>query len=129
MPRPTAMQSKSAIGAVNILSNQFVEVGSLPATDDSRHAPPAVADGEPVMAFAFDLGNVGRIPSGDKSSSPMTKSSPSSISARSCFLFGLATATTTGQVLQDSCTSYPQLLARCEEFDHEFDGRPDQGRR
>ena len=53
-------QSKAAIGAAAALESKFVYKGalSLPKADDTR-MPRAVADDQPVLAFAFDLGSVG----------------------------------------------------------------------
>ncbi len=53
---PTA-QVKAAVGASAALLKGFAAEGTLPAQDDSRK-PRAVADEQPVLAFAFDLGQV-----------------------------------------------------------------------
>ena len=54
-------QSKSAIGANQILLDCFVEKGALPASDD-RQMPRAVNEDTPALAFVFDLGRVGATP-------------------------------------------------------------------
>ncbi|MGA2618483.1 MAG: DUF4965 domain-containing protein [Thermoguttaceae bacterium] len=51
----------SAIGALKAIIDRFVAQGDLPAADDQR-MPRAVSDAEPLMAFQFDLGCVGRLP-------------------------------------------------------------------
>ena len=54
-------QASAAIGADKTLLNAFVADGKLPAADDTQ-MPRAVNDQQPVMAFAFDLGNVSAAP-------------------------------------------------------------------
>ena len=54
----TTKRSTACIGADRDLVGAFVATGQLPAHDDTR-MPRAVSDDQPVMAFAFDLGNVG----------------------------------------------------------------------
>lgn len=57
---PTA-QTHAAIGADKMLLAAFVAQGELPAAADTR-MPRAANDEQPVMAFAFNLGNVGAEP-------------------------------------------------------------------
>ncbi|BDI30018.1 hypothetical protein CCAX7_20690 [Capsulimonas corticalis] len=52
-------QSKSAIGGDAALTASFVKSGALTATDDSR-MPRPTTDDQPVLAFTFDLGKVGK---------------------------------------------------------------------
>ncbi len=56
-----ADQSTAAIGGVKEVLQAFVDGGKLPATDDARQPRP-VNDGEPICAFAFDLGQVSAEP-------------------------------------------------------------------
>ncbi len=53
---PTAV-SKAATGDSSTLAQGFVQGGKLPLQDDLRQ-PRSAAAGEPVLAFAFELGNV-----------------------------------------------------------------------
>ena len=52
-----AAEASAAIGADKTLLDAFVADGKLPAQDDTQ-MPRAVNDNQPVMAFAFNLGNV-----------------------------------------------------------------------
>jgi hypothetical protein len=54
-------EAKAAVGASPDLLASFVERGTLPNRDDDR-MPRAANDREPCLAFAFDLGAVGRSP-------------------------------------------------------------------
>ncbi len=56
-----ARQASAAIGADKTLLNAFVADGKLPAADDAQ-MPRAVNNEQPVLAFAFDLGNVAAAP-------------------------------------------------------------------
>jgi hypothetical protein len=49
--------SQSVIGENNALLKSFVELGELPAGDDSRK-PRAANENQPVMAFVLDIGTV-----------------------------------------------------------------------
>ena len=51
-------QSTAAIGESHVLAKGFVDDGRLPGADDTR-MPRPVADAQPALAFAFDLGKVG----------------------------------------------------------------------
>lgn len=114
-----AAQSKSAIGAHDTLTAAFAAGGSLPAADDTRQPRAANAD-QPVLAFAFDLGQVG-----------------AEVVTRQVFVaydevfaikwFGQrlrpywrrhgASAT---DMLQAADRDYARLAARCEAFDAEL---------
>jgi hypothetical protein len=58
---PTARTTASAGGADETLSQSFVKTGTLPTQPDTRQ-PRAADDAQPVLAYAFDLGNVDRGP-------------------------------------------------------------------
>jgi hypothetical protein len=51
-------QTKSAVGANDAMETAFVENGTIPTADDP-HMPRTPRDDQPVLAFTFDLGNVG----------------------------------------------------------------------
>ena len=91
------------------LEESFIEHRvALPAHDDTR-MPRAASDDQPVLAFAFDLGSVGDKPWNARSSSPTTRSSPSSTTARICVPIGGATA------LRPPSCSRPRsgIISRC----------------
>ena len=84
--------ANAAIGADAALEKDFAASGGLPEADDTR-MPRSANDAQPVMAFAFDLGSVGRGSRPAAGHRGLRRDlSPSSITARSCSPTGPATA-------------------------------------
>ncbi len=57
----SSSQSASCIAGSDRCMNHFVASGTLPAAD-STHMPRRVRNGEPVEAFAFNLGSIAAVP-------------------------------------------------------------------
>ena len=115
---PTAA-AKAAIGGNGLLLNEFIARGELPAEDDAR-MPRAVNDDRPVMAFAFDLGNVA-----DKPVSRHLTIAYDEIYSINYFGAKLRpywrrNGATPADLLQAAEKDYPSLVQRCAEFDSEL---------
>jgi hypothetical protein len=112
-------QSTAAIGGNKALLDAFVGSGALPGSDDAR-MPRAVNDGRPVMAFAFDLGNVG--------SSAVTRQvivAYDELYAIEYFgkklrPYWRRNGATAPQMLQKAARDYPKLARRCAKFDEDL---------
>ncbi|HET6251136.1 MAG TPA: DUF4965 domain-containing protein [Tepidisphaeraceae bacterium] len=114
-----ASQSKSAIGDNDKLLDGFVADGSLPAADDAQ-MPRAVKDGQPVLAFTFDLGKVGA----EAVSRHVTIAYDEIFSIR-YFLKNLRpywrrNGAMPADLLETSEKEYPALVERCEAFDKDL---------
>ncbi len=112
-------QTRSAIGMNADLLGGFVEDGTLPGSDDLR-TPTAVDNGQPVMAFVFDLGIV--------SAQPVTRQvilAYDEIYAIKYFGKKLRpywhrNGISTEQMLQKASDDFPKLERRCAAFDSEL---------
>ena len=112
-------QSKAAIGGNEALETAFAENGGLPAADDAR-MPRAVRDAEPVMAFAFELGSVGR-----KAVQRQVIVAYDEVFAIKYFGKNLRpywarNGVKIAELLQTASKDYAKLLTRCEAFDKEL---------
>jgi len=112
-------QAKSAIGANQALLNDFVESGSLPASDDPP-TPRAAHDNTPVLAFVFDLGAVGA-----KVQERQMMVAYDEIYAIKYFGTKLRpywrrNGMEPAELLQTAAKEYPSLLKKCEKFDGEL---------
>jgi len=112
-------QSKSAIGANNVLLNGFVQNGKLPVKDDAPK-PRAVNDQTPVMAFVFDLGQVQ-----SKNIERQVIVAYDEVYAIKYFGKNLRPYwRRNGQqpagLLQVAAKEYPSLLTRCVKFDQDL---------
>ncbi len=109
-------QAQAAIGANQDLLDSFVQTGSLPAKDDTR-MPRAVSDQTPVLAFAFDLGQVSA-----KAVKRQVIVAYDEIYAIKYFGQNLRpywrrNGMEAAELLQMAAKDYPSLLKRCEQFD------------
>ncbi len=111
--------SKSAIGAASALENKFVEDGSLPGADDAD-MPRAVADRQPVMAFAFDLGSVGSEKIQRQVIVAYDEVFAIKYFGQKLLPYWARNGAKIADVLQKASDEYPKLLARCQEFDREL---------
>jgi hypothetical protein len=112
-------QSTAAIGANETLLGSFVQNGSLPATDDSP-MPRAANDRTPVLAFTFDLGQVG-----GKTVERQVIVAYDEIYAIKYFGRNLRpywrrNGMEPAELLQLAAKDYPSLLKRCEKFDRDL---------
>ncbi len=113
-------QAKAVVGAHRDLVEAFVVRGELPSQDDTR-IPRAVSDNQPVMAFAFDLGQV--------TATPVTRQvivAYDEVYAIKYFgqklrPYWRRNGATPAQMLQKAAGDYEQLLKRCTEFDEQLE--------
>ena len=115
---PTA-QSTAAIGADADLLNQFVAQGTLPAQDDTR-MPRAVSDGQPVLAFAFNLGDVGATPISRHLMVAYDEIYSIKYFGKSLQPYWRRKGATAASMLQDADKDYPKLVTRCTQFDNDL---------
>jgi hypothetical protein len=109
-------QSSSAIGANTILINSFVQSGSLPAKDDSQ-MPRAAKDGQPVLAFVFDLGSVGAKTVQRQAIVAYDEIYAIKYFGRDLRPYWRRNGMEPAQLLVTAAKDYPSLLARCKDFD------------
>ena len=112
----SSSQAKAAIGSEAACVKAFVEQGGLLAQDDTR-MPRAVNDEQPVMAFGFDLGQVGA-----KLVERQVLIAYDEIYAIKYFGKRLCpywrrNGANMADVLQAAARDYAKLLPRCQEFD------------
>jgi hypothetical protein len=111
--------SKSAMGENRVLETSFVEKGDLPRADDMR-LPRAANDAEPVLAFVFDLGQVG-----GKTVRRQVIVAYDEIFAIKYFgrklpPYWARNGMKIEALLPTASRDYTKLLARCEAFDMEL---------
>ena len=113
-----AEQSKAAIGFGEAIEKQFVQDGTLPAADDDRMPRPP-SDAEPVLAFAFDLGNVGAEAVSRQVMVAYDEIYAIQYFGIACALIGVGTGAPADMLLAAS-KNYPALAAKCETFDRDL---------
>jgi hypothetical protein len=109
-------QAKSAIGANSSLLGGFVADGTLPVSDDSR-MPRAVNDEQPVMAFVFDLGNVGDTAVTRQVIVAYDELYAIKYFGRKLLPYWKRNGATAEEMLQKAARDYQKLARRCREFD------------
>ena len=112
-------ESKSAIGFNRALETSFIEKGILPEADDPR-MPRAAHDNEPVMAFVFDLGGVGKEPVQRQVIVAYDEIFAIKYFGKRLLPYWARNGVNIGELLQTASTDYAKLLARCEAFDKEL---------
>ncbi|HEX4351107.1 MAG TPA: DUF5127 domain-containing protein, partial [Verrucomicrobiae bacterium] len=112
-------QSKAAIGADQSLLDSFVQNGSLPAADDSQ-MPRAVRDNTPVLAFVFDLGNVGAKAMERQVIVAYDEIYAIKYFGRDLRPYWRRNGMEPAELLQTAAKDYPSLLGRCEKFDRDL---------
>lgn len=115
---PTA-QTKSAIGSADELSAGFAQSGNLPAQDDAR-MPRAANDDQPVLAFAFDLGQVGAEPVARHLIVAYDEIWSIKYFGRKLPPYWRRNGATPAEMLQAAEKDYSSLVTRCEEFDKDL---------
>ena len=115
---PTAL-SKSAIGANQVLENAFIAKGALPSEDDTR-MPRAATDAQPVLAFAFDLGQVGNQAVQRRVIVAYDEIYAIKYFGRNLRPYWARNDADITHLLQKASTIFPALLARCTAFDKEL---------
>jgi hypothetical protein len=109
-------QSEAAIGASGILLNEFTSRGRLPERDDAR-MPRAVSDHQPVLGFAFDLGQVSVAPVERLVLVAYDELYAIKYFGRRLAPYWRRNGATAADMLQQAARDYPSLAARCAEFD------------
>ncbi|HZL37338.1 MAG TPA: DUF5127 domain-containing protein [Tepidisphaeraceae bacterium] len=112
---PTA-QIKSAIGANDELIKSFAQTGELPAKDDDR-MPRATTDEQPVLAIAFDLGNVGAAPVSRHAMVAYDEIWSIKYYSKKLPPYWRRNGATPAEMLQAADHDYPNLVKRCTQFD------------
>jgi hypothetical protein len=112
-------QAKAAIGANDALLSAFVSKGQVPAEDDKR-MPRAVTDEQPVMAFVFDLGNVGPVPVSRHVMVAYDEIYSIKYFGQKLRPYWRRNGATAAQMLQDCEKDYASLVKRCTAFDEEL---------
>ncbi|HEU5396388.1 MAG TPA: DUF5127 domain-containing protein, partial [Verrucomicrobiae bacterium] len=111
--------SKSAIGANQVLLDDFVNRGALPERDDQR-MPRAVNDQMPVLAFVFDLGRVRTSPVERQVIVAYDEIYAIKYFGRNLRPYWRRNGMEPAELLQKAAADYPQLLAHCEKFDRDL---------
>ena len=112
-------QSKSAIGANQVLLGDFVQSGTLPAADDTQ-TPRAANRDTPVLAFVFDLGSVGTTVVERQVIVAYDEIYAIKYFGKNLRPFWRRNGMTPEGLLQTASREYPALRVRCETFDHDL---------
>ncbi|MBV9849754.1 MAG: DUF5127 domain-containing protein [Armatimonadetes bacterium] len=115
---PSAV-STAAAGADATLLGQFVSQGTLPAQDDAR-MPRAVSDDQPVLAFAFNLGDVGAAPVSRHLMVGYDEVYAIKYFGQRLRPYWRRGGTTPAQMFQTAERDYPTLVRRCTQFDQDL---------
>ena len=111
-----AAQSVAVIGADAALTSAFVASGKLPAQDDSA-MPRAVNDRQPVMAFAFDLGQVSATPVTRQVIVAYDEIAAIKYFGKKLLPYWKRNGATAADMLAKASHDYPKLAERCAKFD------------
>ena len=96
----------------------FVDNGTLPSTDE---APPRAAnDNQPVMAFDFDLGPVGADEISRHVIVAYDELYEIKFSSEKLLPYWKRNGATMPDLLQKAEADYPDLVAKCQGFDHDL---------
>jgi hypothetical protein len=114
-----AAQSRSAIGPSKALVRQFIDRGTLPAQDDA-HMPRAVRDGEPAMAFVFDLGPVAAAPVSRHLMVAYDEIYSIKFFGARLRPYWRRNGAGPAEMLQAAEHDYPKVVERCKAFDREL---------
>ena len=111
-------QASAAIGADQSLLTAFISSGKLPASDDV--APRAVNDRQPVMAFAFDLGQVSAKPVTRQVIVAYDEIVAIKYFSKKLLPYWKRNGATAESMLQKASRDYATLTERCAKFDAEL---------
>ena len=114
-----AAQASAAIGANRSLLNRFIQAGSLPEADDAG-MPRASNDRPPVMAFVFDLGQVGTEAVERQVIVAYDEIYAIKYFGKSLRPYWRRDGMEAPELLQAASRDYPALEQRCETFDHDL---------
>jgi len=111
--------ASAAIGADKNLLNAFLADGKLPAADDTQ-MPRAANDQQPVMAFAFDLGNVAATPVTRQVIVAYDEIVAIKYFGKKLLPFWKRNGATAPEMLAKASLDYSKLAQRCAKFDAEL---------
>ena len=114
-----SQESKSVIGANDVLLNDFVSNGELPTADDAQ-MPRAVDDNQPVMAFVFDLGKVAAKPVTRQVIVAYDEIYAIKYFGRKLLPYWKRNGATADSMLQQASREFLNLEKRCAKFDTEL---------
>jgi hypothetical protein len=109
-------QAQAAIGGDNGLLNSFMRTGKLPLQDDAR-MPRGVNDDQPVMAFAFDLGNVAADPVTRQVIVAYDEIAAIKYFGKNLLPYWKRDGVTAPEMLVKAHRNYSKLARRCAKFD------------
>ncbi|HEY1490207.1 MAG TPA: DUF5127 domain-containing protein, partial [Verrucomicrobiae bacterium] len=114
-----ASEAIAAIGADKTLLDAFIADGKLPAQDDEQ-LPRAVNDNQPVLAFAFDLGNVAAEPLTRQAIVAYDEMAAIKYFGKKLLPFWKRNGATATEILQKASRDYARLEERCAKFDEDL---------
>lgn len=114
-----AAHAKTAIGGSRQMAVGFAERGELPAHNDTRLPRPA-NNGEPAMAFNFDLGTVSAKPVTCQVIVAYDEVYAIKYFGKKLRPYWRRKGATPEEMLQQAAHDYPRLAQRCAEFDAEL---------
>jgi len=115
----SAGQAAAAIGADAAFTSAFVADGKLPLQDDSQ-MPRAVNDHQPVMAFAFDLGQVSATPVTRQVIVAYDEIAAIKYFGKKLLPYWKRNGATATEMLAKASHDYAKLAERCAKFDAEL---------
>jgi len=107
--------AKAAIGG-DALPVGFAKSGTLPAADDTRKPRPTTDD-QPVLAFAFDLGQVSAVPVSRHLMVGYDEITNIKLAGKKLLPYWRRNGTTPAQMFQAADKEYPGIAQRCAAFD------------
>ena len=114
-----ATQASSAIGDNQVLLQQFIQSGTLPAADDTQMPRPS-SDRTPVMAFTFDLGKVGAEAVERQVIVAYDEIYAIKYFGKNLRPYWRRNGMEPAELLQTAAQDYPALAQRCEIFDRDL---------
>jgi hypothetical protein len=114
-----ASGTRAAVGASEALLESYAASGALPERDENR-APRAAGDREAVLAFVFDLGQVGPQAVSRHLMIAYDEIYTVSFLARKLRPYWRRNGATPAGLLRGAERDYPLLARRCEAFDREL---------
>jgi hypothetical protein len=113
-----AINSTSSMDFDSTLESSFEATGGLSQQNSQQNNSPAVV--QPVMAFAFDLGQVGKEPVQRQVILAYDEVYAIKYFGQNLLPYWARNGAKIDDILQKASADYPQLLARCEAFDQEL---------
>jgi hypothetical protein len=115
----SSKKSQSVIGENKALLKSFVELGEIPAVDDSRK-PRAANEDQPVMAFTFDLEPVGSKPVARHVMVAYDEIYAIKYFGKDLQPYWRRNGATPDTLLQAAEADYDKLARQCETFDRQL---------